>query len=56
MIRARLLAAAEPQTASWVQALPVASLGLHLDDDTVRVAVALRLGAAVCEPHQCQLC
>ena len=32
------------------------NLGLHLDDETVRVAVALRLGAAVCEPHPCQLC
>ena len=54
--RARLLAAAEPQTAAWVQVLPVPSLGLHLDNDTVRVAVALRLGAAVCEPHLCKLC
>ena len=54
--RARLLAAAEPHTTAWVQAPPVTNLGLHLDDETVRVAVALRLGAVVCEPHPCQLC
>ena len=54
--RARLLAAAEPHTAAWIQALPVTNLGLQLDNDSVRVAVALRLGAAVCEPHPCQLC
>ena len=56
MTRASLLAAAEPHTAAWLQALPVTSLGLHLDDDTFRVAVALRLGAMVCELHQCHLC
>ena len=54
--RARLLAAAEPNTAAWVQAPPVTNLGLHLDNDTVRVAVALRLGAEICEPHICHLC
>ena len=56
MTRARLLAAAEPHTAAWLQALPVTSPGLHLDNDTVRVAVALRLGAVVCELQQCRLC
>ena len=50
------LAAAEPHTAAWVQALPVTSLGLHLDDETVRIAVALRLGSVVCQPHSCQRC
>ena len=32
------------------------SLGLHLDDETIRVSVALRLGAPICEPHPCRLC
>ena len=54
--RARLLAASEPHTAAWLQAVPVPSLGLHLDADTVRVAVALRLGAPICEPHYCRQC
>ena len=54
--RARLLAASKPHTAAWLQAIPVPSLGLHLDADTVRIAVALRLGSPVCEPHPCRLC
>ena len=52
--RARLLAAADPHSGSWLHALPLPSLGLHLDDETVRVAVALRLGAPVCQPHRCR--
>ena len=54
--RARLAAACMPYTAAWIQALPIPSLGLHLDDETIRIAVALRLGLAICEPHQCKLC
>ena len=54
--RARLLAASQPHTAAWIQALPVPSLGLHLDDETIRVSVALRLGAPICEPHHCRSC
>ena len=27
-----------------------------MDDDTIRVAVGLRLGTPLCEPHQCSLC
>lgn len=54
--RARLLAAAQPHTAAWLQAIPVPNLGLYLDPETVRIAIALRLGAPVCEPHACQHC
>jgi len=35
-------------------ALPIASCGLKLDDEAVRVAVGLRLGLDLCIPHQCQ--
>ena len=38
----------------WLHALPITSCGLRLDDETVRVAVGLRLGARICEPHQCR--
>ena len=51
---AHLLAAAAPHTGAWLQALPSPVLGLHLDDETIRVSVALRLGAQVCEPHKCR--
>ena len=52
--RARLLAAKEPHSGAWLKAVPLAKLGLHLDDGTVRVAVALRLGAPICKPHSCR--
>ena len=54
MQRARLLAAAAPQSGAWLQAVPNLSLGLHLDGDAVRLSVALCVGASVCEPHRCR--
>ena len=52
--RARLLAASAPHSGAWLHALPIPSLGLLLNDQTVRISVALRLGAPVCEPHPCR--
>ena len=52
--RARLLAASAPHSGAWLQATPLPDLGLHLDDEAVRVNVALRLGAPMCEPHTCR--
>ncbi|KAG0715538.1 Retrotransposable element SLACS protein [Chionoecetes opilio] len=52
--RAHLLAAAEPHTGAWLDALPVEKLGLLLPDEAVRVGVAMRLGAPVCLPHRCK--
>ena len=54
--RARLMAASQPHTAAWLQAIPVPNLGLLLDPESVRIAVALRLGAPICDPHKCLLC
>jgi len=34
--------------------LPIASCGLKLDDEAVRVAVGLRLGFNLCVLHQCR--
>src|SRR6218665_704167 len=36
-----------------IHALPISARGLRLDDETGRVAVGLRLGVAICEPHVC---
>ena len=52
--QARLLAAATPESGAWLHALPSASLGTLLDPPTLRVAVALRVGAEVCQPHRCR--
>ena len=53
MDKARLLATSAPHSSDWLFALPVSSCGLRLDNEAVRVAVALRLGLEMCEPHQC---
>jgi len=41
--KARLLAASSPHTGDWLHAPPIASVGLRLSDEAVRVAVAHRL-------------
>jgi len=51
--QARLLAVSAPHGGDWLHALPISSCGLRLDDEAVRIAVGLRLGARLCEPHQC---
>jgi hypothetical protein len=51
--RARLLALAAPHSGDWLNALPISSCGLRLGDEAIRVAVGLRLGSKICEPHQC---
>ena len=53
---ARLLSVSDKEPGAWLRALPVSSLGLRMDDNTVRIAVALLLGTPVCRPHQCQHC
>ena len=40
----------------WRLALPVSSLGLRLDDDSLRIAVGLRLGTPLCVPNHCRHC
>ena len=51
--RARLLAVASPHAGDWLKALPIASCGLRLDDEAVRVSVGLKLGLPICKPHTC---
>ena len=54
--RARLLASATKESGAWLHALPIASLGLRMDDDTIRIAVGLRLGVPICGHHMCRHC
>ena len=41
------------KSGAWLNALPIAPLGLRLSDDVVRVAVGLCLGVPICRPHLC---
>ena len=51
--KARLLAASSPHSGDWLNAMPISSCGLRLDDEAIRVSVGLRLGLNLCEPHPC---
>ena len=51
--RARILATAAPNSSAWLSAFPISACGLRLDDDVIHVAVGLRLGVPICEPHEC---
>ncbi|XP_063368188.1 uncharacterized protein LOC134656558 [Cydia amplana] len=50
---ARLKSVSNAEAGAWLQALPAPHLGTLLDNDSLRVAVALRLGCDVCVPHKC---
>src|SRR5277367_3954610 len=51
--RARLLATSAPHASDWLYALPITTCGLRLEDEAIRVAIGLRLGLPICEPHPC---
>ena len=51
--QARLRATAAPHSSHWLSALPISACGLRLDGEAIRVAVGLRLGVVICEPHLC---
>jgi len=50
---ARLAAVTAPHSGDWLYSLPIASCGLKLDNEAVRVAVGLRLGVDLCISHKC---
>jgi hypothetical protein len=52
--RARLLASCKKESSKWLQVVPSEQLGLFLDNNAVRIAVALRLGSDVCEEYKCE--
>ena len=54
--RARLLASTAKESGAWLNVLPISSLGLRMDNDAIRVAVGLRLGAPLCRSHTCHHC
>ena len=53
---ARLLAVSSQGSGAWLNAVPITSLGLCLDDNAVHIAAATHLGLPVCSPHLCRNC
>ena len=53
MDKARLLTSKAPHSSDWLYALPITACGLRLSAEAIRVAVGLRLGLNICEPHPC---
>ena len=53
---ARLHASCQKESGAWLTAPPVSALGLKMANETIRIAVGLRLGAPLCAPHSCYLC
>ena len=51
---ARILAAAPGHSGDWITAYPIALVGTRLDNETLRISVALRVGLNVCLAHQCR--
>jgi len=49
--KARLFSVTSPHSSDWLHALPLSGCGLRLDDRAIHIAVGLRLGANICEPH-----
>ena len=47
--KACLLASAQSESDAWISAIPVYSLGTHLNPDKLRMAIALRITAKICE-------
>ncbi|XP_021959247.1 uncharacterized protein LOC110855135 [Folsomia candida] len=50
---ARLRSLRDKYAGVWLNALPSPQLGTLLPNETFRVAIALRLGCDICEPHKC---
>ena len=51
--KSRLLVVTSSHSGDWLHALPIASYGFRLENEDIRVAAGLRLGAALCQAHQC---
>ena len=54
--KAHLLAVSTHESGAPFNALPISSLGLRMNDETVRIAIGLHLGAPLCQPHSCSHC
>ena len=54
--KARLRAVSSPHSSDWLNCIPMKDCGLRLNDKSLRICVALRLGSQICQPHNCTSC
>ena len=54
--RACLLAGRCAESGAWLSAFPISSCGLRMDNESVRAAICLWLGATLGQPHKCCHC
>jgi len=54
--KARLNASTQPLSRKWLEAIPSTKVGTHLDSNSFRVCVGLKLGLPICQPHTCGFC
>ena len=47
-------AASRPESGVWLNCVPSNRVGTFIDNDTLRIGVALRVGLTVCIPHRCK--
>lgn len=52
--KARFLAIQKSESSAWLHALPSRSIGTLLNNNYFRIAIGLRLGTDLCEPHKCR--
>ena len=53
MDQARILADSAPHSGDWLHAIPSSNWGLLLENEELRIAVGLRIGAPLCLPREC---
>jgi hypothetical protein len=51
--KARLRAVSSEHASDWLNCVPLPSMSLKLNRQTLRIAVALRLGSKICKSHKC---
>ena len=49
-----LNSALSPHSGDWLNSLPCSSLGTLLDNESLCIGVAFRLGLRICTPHKCR--
>ena len=52
--QACFMAASRPDSGVWLNYVPNNRVGTFIDNDTLRIGVALRVGLTVCIPHRCK--